>query len=507
MEDMTKCSREECLQLYDSNRADIKRVSARLERMRKKYRMLGYPVFYELCRKSVKNVLAVPGFFRKDNDFVSKALMMVIAGPLSVLVPIAVLAVISREIVHYVLYTCAVNFLYSTNLGITDRYIDFYHSVFNALEAPFESAFGSSVIVEPLASLLILVSIGLVRCAVFNLILNGKEGRYVRRLDELKEEREVIGAALKEKEQEVERVSRISFEDYFRDKETVLSVDIREKSVPDGRGRRTLLRDIAFDIRKGSLVAVLGSTGAGKSTLVNCLNGMDVSGASGEVIYDGVNILEPANFRKVRESIGSIPQENILHERRTVHLELLAAARDRLPDGTPASFIESKIDDVLKLLNISHCKNAVIGGCSGGEKRRITIATELVGNRDLLFLDEPEAGLDEQTREALFTTLRNLTRSDDENGGNRTIVAITHDTTYIDEKFDAVIFLKKARDDEESPGELGCFGNPNVILRRMEKLAEQGRLENVRNDHRIKIADLYRLTSDDFRLLNETEDD
>ena len=95
----------------------------------------------------------------------------------------------------------------------------------------------------------------------------------------------------------------------------------------------------------------------------------------------------------------------------------------------------------MEKLKISHRKNAVIGGCSGGEKRRITIATELVGERELLFLDEPEAGLDELTKKELFKSLRKLTRED-----NKTIVVITHDTTYIEDSFDAVVFLAK-RDD------------------------------------------------------------
>ena len=451
MDDDKGYSREECLQMYDGNRADIQRINNKINRLRKKYKLLGFPIFYELCKKSVKNVLAIPGFFRKENDFVSKALMLLIAGPLSVIVPILVLAIISREIVHYVLYTLVVNFLYGTNLGITDRYIELYRSVFNMIEEPFENLLGSSFFVDPLVSLVILVGLGLIRCAIFNLILNRKESKYVKMLDKLKEERDQIEAALKSRALEAEQVDKISAEEYFADKETILSIDIKQKVVPNGKEKLALLKDIRFDIKQGSLVAVLGATGAGKSTLVNCLNGMDVSGVEGEVTYSDINILNPENFRKVRESIGSIPQENILHQERTVYRELLAAAKDRLPEGTSKEHIEGNIERALEKLN----------------------------------------------KKELFKSLRKLTRED-----NKTIVVITHDTTYIEDSFDAVVFLAKR--DDESPGELGCFANPKAILKKMDKLVKEGKLAEFSDDKRVKIADLYDLAYEDFKKINET---
>ncbi|KRL96384.1 ATP-binding cassette domain-containing protein [Limosilactobacillus equigenerosi] len=245
---------------------------------------------------------------------------------------------------------------------------------------------------------------------------------------------------------------------YLNEKSSLLDINLDAKTVDDGQ--RTLLQNIkGIQIKENSLVAILGVTGAGKSTLMNCLNGMEVSGTTGSVMFGGLNILHPKNFATVKSQIGSVPQENFLHQERSVYRELEAAAKDRLPKRTSQSTIQEHIQMALDKLNLTPIKDQKIRQCSGGELRRITIATELVGERRLLFLDEPEAGLDVSTKTSLIKTLKDLTRND-----NRTIVVIIHDISYID-YFDSVIFLGV---DNRQVGQLASFGTPDEIRARYQ---------------------------------------
>lgn len=251
--------------------------------------------------------------------------------------------------------------------------------------------------------------------------------------------------------------------EYLSGRPTIMEIDIDSKTV-DG-GKKTLLKDInGIRIRQGSLVAILGVTGSGKTTLMNYLNGMEASGASGEVRFENRNILNWKKFLDVKHMIGSVPQENFLHNERRVERELAAAARDRLPKGTTTSEINEHIDKVLKELNLETVRERKIGRCSGGQKRRIMIATELVAERELLLLDEPEAGLDIGTKRELFETLKYLTCQ-----LGRTIIVISHDISYIDYS-DSVIFLKT----ENKIGTLAGFGTPNQIRKKYnaENLAD-----------------------------------
>lgn len=240
-------------------------------------------------------------------------------------------------------------------------------------------------------------------------------------------------------------------------KPSILQANIFTKKV--SRGNKVLLKDVNLDIKRGTLVALLGTTGAGKSTLMNCLNGMDTRGVDGQVMfYDsrfgmGLDLIKKSNFDKAKPFIGSVPQANFLHEDRNVVREIMAAAKDRFPAGTDKDTLIKAVKKVIALLRLQGVEKKLVKECSGGEQRRITIATELVANRSLLCLDEPEAGLDAKTKEDFFKLLRRLAHKED-----KTIIVISHDVSYID-MFDQVVFLRK----NNGVGKLAANGTPNQL--------------------------------------------
>ena len=233
-------------------------------------------------------------------------------------------------------------------------------------------------------------------------------------------------------------------------KPVLLKADIRTRKVPNnsGHGMKELIRDVRLEVKQGTLVALLGPSGAGKSTVMNCLNGMETQGMEGSVYFNGEDLV--ANFERLKHLIGSVPQSSVFHKVLTPEAELRDAAVLRLPGDTPKQEIEQRVDQVLKKLKLDPVRKTPIGKLSGGEQRRMNIAIELVADRALWCLDEPDAGLDPQTKRELFTMLRDLAHND-----NKSILTIIHDVSEID-LFDQVILLAK----KDNVGRLAFSGSP-----------------------------------------------
>ncbi len=230
----------------------------------------------------------------------------------------------------------------------------------------------------------------------------------------------------------------------------ILQADIRSKSVMNktGAGKKVLIRDIRVKVKEGSLVALLGSSGAGKTTLMNCLNGSDQSMVDGTVYFMGQDLYP--NFDRLKFYIGSVPQENRIHTQLSVQEELREAAQLRLPSNTSNAEIEKRVERTLKLLNLTQVRNSKNHQLSGGEKKRVNIGIELVANRKLLCLDEPDAGLDPESKKELFTILRKLAHR-----SRKGILVIIHDVSDID-MFDQIIMLTKV----DNEGRLAFSGTP-----------------------------------------------
>lgn len=234
----------------------------------------------------------------------------------------------------------------------------------------------------------------------------------------------------------------------------VLSANIQSKIVhtlpiPFMRGAKELLKDICFEIKEGTLVAVLGTAGAGKSTLMGCLSGLDQSGVTGTVIYRGVDLVK--SLDQIKYLIGNVPQEKVIRPELTPEEAFRESAELRLPAETTKEQIRQRVENTLELLSMLKVRDTPNSKLSGGEQTRVNVGIDLVADRDIYFLDEPEQGLSPNLRNELYVFLRDLAHYH-----GKTIVAIIHDVSCID-MFDQVIFLVKAN----GVGRLAFSGTPD----------------------------------------------
>ena len=234
------------------------------------------------------------------------------------------------------------------------------------------------------------------------------------------------------------------------DRPVVLRADIQSKKVKSntGVGMKELIRDIHVDVKEGSLVAMLGTAGAGKSTVMNCMNGMELQGVHGSVRFRNVDLVH--NFEQMKHLIGSVPQKKVFHPTFTPEEEFMQAAMLRLPDDTTEQEIRQRVDRTLEMLSITGVRKNRNSKLSGGEQTRVNVGIELVADRDLLCLDEPDQGLSPNYKHELFVILQNLAHDH-----CKTVISIIHDVSEID-MFDQVIMLAKV----DGVGRLAFSGPP-----------------------------------------------
>ncbi len=212
-------------------------------------------------------------------------------------------------------------------------------------------------------------------------------------------------------------------------------------------GQRTILDQVGITVQPREFVALVGPSGAGKSTLMNAL--MGVWPADGEVRVNGRDLY--AEYERFRSQIGYVPQDDILHTSLTVERALDYAARLRLPADFTAREREERIKRVLETvaMNETDLRQTRIEDLSGGQRKRVSIAAELLADPKLFFLDEATSGLDPRLEKKMMHTLRRMA---DE---GRTVILITHATANI-VQVDHVAFL--------GDGKLTYFGPPHEAL-------------------------------------------
>lgn len=182
-------------------------------------------------------------------------------------------------------------------------------------------------------------------------------------------------------------------------------------------GGKQILKDVSFGVPEKSLIAVIGPSGSGKSTLLKALTGYRPAN-QGEVLYDNRDLYK--QFAELRQRIGLVPQDDILHKELTVKKALKYAAKLRFPADTTGAEREARIDEVLRELKLDIHKDKKVTSLSGGQRKRVSVALELLTKPSLIFLDEPTSGLDPGMDRDVMQLLRGL--ADD----GRTVLVVTH---------------------------------------------------------------------------------
>ena len=226
--------------------------------------------------------------------------------------------------------------------------------------------------------------------------------------------------------------------------ETILSIRGLRKQYGTGV---EALKTVDLDIRKGEIFALLGPNGAGKTTLINIICGL-VTATEGEVLVDGKNW--QSDFRHARSRIGLVPQELTTDAFEPVS-RTVAFSRGLF--GKPRN--PKKIEELLKRLSLWDKRKTIMMHLSGGMKRRVMIAKALSHEPDILFLDEPTAGVDVELRRDMWEVVRQL-RSD-----GTTIILTTHYIEEAEEMADRVGVISR--------GELIAIDDKTSLMAKMGK--------------------------------------
>jgi len=212
------------------------------------------------------------------------------------------------------------------------------------------------------------------------------------------------------------------------------------------KGGKKILNDVNLSILSSEFVALVGGSGTGKSTLLKALNGYEQA-TTGNMLIDGNDFYGKIDM--YRPEMGYVPQDDIIHRQLPVGLALWYAAKLRLPDAG-ASEIDKCIEDALIAVEMTDHKKTRVGDLSGGQRKRVSIASELLAQPTLFFLDEPTSGLDPGLEKKMMYDLNRLADQ------GRTVVLVTHATLNI-EQCDFVAFMAEG-------GRLAYYGPPKEAI-------------------------------------------
>ena len=213
-----------------------------------------------------------------------------------------------------------------------------------------------------------------------------------------------------------------------------------------GGGSIRLLDDVGLTVQPNEFVGLLGPSGAGKSTLMDSLNGMRPA-SSGQVLINNLDLYR--HLDSLKQSIGYVPQDDIIHRELTVYRTLYYVARLRLSRDVSKREIDQIVNEVMDVTGLSERRDVPISQLSGGQRKRVSIAVELITKPSVIFLDEPTSGLDPATEEKIMKLFRQIAES------GRTVILTTHAMENV-KLFDKIVVLMR--------GKLVFYGAPQEAL-------------------------------------------
>lgn len=220
---------------------------------------------------------------------------------------------------------------------------------------------------------------------------------------------------------------------YYRSRQNGVTLHVRNLYKKVNK-ERYILQDVNLDIGSNEFVAIIGGSGAGKSTVMNAISGFDRD-ITGQIICDEMDMRK--NFSVLKNIIGYVPQEDIIYNNLTLRRMLYYTAKLKMPKDVSSREIDDRITKVLDMVELSGHQDTFIRKLSGGQKKRASIAVELLADPSLFFLDESTSGLDPGTEKNLMQTLNRLAKLQ-----GKTIIMVTHTTQNL-HLCDKIVFMGK----------------------------------------------------------------
>jgi ABC transport system ATP-binding/permease protein len=221
---------------------------------------------------------------------------------------------------------------------------------------------------------------------------------------------------------------------------------VRRVKNRSGGGKITLLDGVSLSIQPNEFVGFLGPSGAGKSTLIEAMNG-NRPATEGNVLVNNQDLYR--NLDSLKQSIGYVPQDDIIHRELTVYRTLYYVAKLRLSRDVTSAEIDQIVNEVMDVTGLSERRDVPVNQLSGGQRKRVSMAVELVTKPSIIFLDEPTSGLDPGTEEKIMKLFRQIAES------GRTVIMTTHAMENV-RLFDKIVVLMR--------GKLVFYGKPAEAL-------------------------------------------